>query len=318
MSGDEPKAWAYSPHALTVLPGVTWEEWSELWSAVEQTHKSAAFWSGDALLAGQREFGERFSQVVDPKYIHQQKGPMWVCARIEPSRRRASLSYSLHKLLAALERAEQERWLDRAEAEAWSVRELKAAMDAEARGRGNGGPPLDDAPPTPIEGEEEDIAGSTWNDYSPEPELDPDTFGSVEEVTGEPFQSPPASEEPPAAPETPPGPLPASTGHETPAMAQIRACIEDLRAMAPTILRTHVDKIVRMEDRITQALGWEAGSVSLLHTDVVLELLPKGWDYSVTLTKPGGERIAVGLGPSLACAVLEAILAARLSDMGTG
>lgn len=307
MSSVTSPAWEFGDHRLTVLPGISWEEWVVAWQTAERLQKSSAFYVGDALVAGSREFGERFSQVVDPKYIFQQRGPMWVCERIEPARRRPGLSYSLHKELAALEPEAQDRWLDRAAAGSWTVRDLREAMAAEAR-PGNGGPPLNEDDDTAIE-----EACSTWNEPDTEP-VEPDTFGEVEDVAGEPLQAPPAHEGPPPPPDTAsPGPAPAAA----PEIATLRQCIADLRALAPKLLRTPVDNIVRLEDRITDALGLEPGEMSLLNTEVILKQLPPGWSYAVTLTKPG-EQIAVGLGPSLACAVVEAILSAKLSDMGAG
>ncbi len=159
----QPPPWRFGERALFIRQGISWDEWVSVWQTAEGMHQSSSFYIGDALLAGMREFGEKFAQVVDPKYVNQQRGAMWVCSRIEPERRRANLSYSLHRELAALEPDEQDRWLALAEAGSWTVKRLKEAMVIAGLRRGNGGPPLDD---------------STGNES--------DTFGSPLEIDGKP------------------------------------------------------------------------------------------------------------------------------------
>jgi N6-adenosine-specific RNA methylase IME4 len=51
-----------------------------------------------------------------------------VASRVETSRRREVLSWSHHKEVAALEPAEQDAWLDRAEAEGWTRMDLRSAI----------------------------------------------------------------------------------------------------------------------------------------------------------------------------------------------
>ena len=53
----------------------------------------------------------------------------WTCRSIPRSRRRESLSFSHHVLVAPLELEEQAIYFDRAEAEGLSSRELKLALD---------------------------------------------------------------------------------------------------------------------------------------------------------------------------------------------
>lgn len=295
---EEPRAWEYREHSLIVLPGLSWDEWTTLWSTVDQTNRSAQFWAGDALLAGRDAFGERFAQVVDPKYINQQRGAMWVCSRIEPSRRKANLSYSLHRELASLEPAEQDRWLALAAADTWTVKDLKEAM---AR-RGNGGPPLSDAP---------DSDRSTWND-------DP-TFGTPEEIDGRPV-------------------LVALNGAETPVPpvvawtddpAALRALIDTVRRLGNDIAlgRADAGEVTAAEWQIMGALKTE-GLNTLTSYESAIRAIPDAWRgkitiefneqvfggrrHTVTLMREG-KQIAVGIAPTLPCAITEAALSAILS-----
>lgn len=125
----EPKAWEYRPHVLIVLPGIEWSEWTELWSAIEQTHKSEKFWLGDALLYAEQSFPDQWTQVVDEKYIHQQKGALWVASRIPPAERRESLSWSVHREVASLKKPSRRKTiLNLAEAGKWGTREVVAEI----------------------------------------------------------------------------------------------------------------------------------------------------------------------------------------------
>jgi hypothetical protein len=271
---DLPPPYEYRTHALLVRPGIGWDDWVGLWSSTERMQKSSAFWVGDALLAGRAEFGERFAQVIDPKYIEQQRGPMWVCERIPPPRRRESLSYSLHREIAALSAEVQDRWLDKAEAGSWTVRQLKEALEVERQARAaypsNGTPPS----PTPTE------AGSTWN----EPADDEPTFGTVEEVTGEPLERDGIADVPEPAAE--PFRAPAPVGGD--GADYIRALIAAVRQLAPDL-----------------SADWKFGAI-----------VDDRGQATVKLTK--GQQLAIGIAPSLPAALVEAALSAMLSDMGAG
>lgn len=319
---NEPPAWEYRPHALIVLPGVSWEEWTTLWSAIERSHKSVAFWVGDALNIGSSSFGERFSQVVDPKYIHQQRGPMWVCSRIEPGRRKSNCSYSLHREIASLEPKEQDKWLELASEGSWTVKDLKEEIEAEkARARQSNSPPVaneeDEMPP-----------GSTWNGDS--------TFDSAEDIAGEPFQ---LNGHDATAPEAGEGaadtPQPEPTTSASPSAEEIRSCIAAVRKIANDIVMGNASgsAIDQVEHAVFVCAFQDATALGCLTDhERALDLIPKPWRgkisiefgehvfggraYSVDLRKPGGKQMAAGHGPSLTCAIVESVLSALLSDMG--
>ena len=88
---------------------------------------SIHWWIGDLLLFSELRYGEQFSQLLDstglaPKTLTRAR---YVASKFEPERRRsAPLSFSHHRLLADLGPEDQDRWLDRCEAEGLSVHEL--------------------------------------------------------------------------------------------------------------------------------------------------------------------------------------------------
>ena len=305
---DDALPFKFVRHGLIVLPGITWDEWCGMYAAVEDADKSAQFRLGDALLAGEAHFGESFAQVVDEKYIHRHTGPMWVCRKIPLARRRPSLSYSLHRELSALDDPEQTVWLDRAEAERWTVKELKEAMAAEkAREPGtNGGPHLHEPPP------DDDVYEET-----PLP-IDLDEPEVLEEVP----QSTLVKRDVPA-----PDADTAAPGYTA---SDIRALIAGTREAdaALTAGSAQQDRLVELSDGIAHALGCAAAPVdrlALIDAREALRLIPRGWKR--TLTHDGtdegmwivelrrGEGMAVGAANSLPVAICEAAVSTLLSDM---
>jgi hypothetical protein len=75
-------------------------------------------------------FGERMAQAVENTGLAPQTLMNYasVARRVPPERRRQSLPYSYHAVVAPLEPADQERWLTDAEAEGWTRRELAHAV----------------------------------------------------------------------------------------------------------------------------------------------------------------------------------------------
>lgn len=80
----------------------------------------------DWLNYGERAYGEKYSQAIDATGF--EYGAVanfaWVAKAVEPSTRVESLSWTHHREVAALDPSDQAQWLERAEAEQWSVREL--------------------------------------------------------------------------------------------------------------------------------------------------------------------------------------------------
>jgi 16S rRNA G966 N2-methylase RsmD len=89
--------------------------------------RSVMWWIGDWWRYGDHEYGDRAAQALDQDTFSYQTfmDAGWVSGRVETSRRREVLSWSHHREVAALEPAEQDEWLDRAESEGWSRNELR-------------------------------------------------------------------------------------------------------------------------------------------------------------------------------------------------
>lgn len=113
---------------------LTYEEWEQLMRGLQTIGRGYQWWIGDGLNFGERAYGEKYAQAIEPTGLDYQTlaNYRWVCDRVEFSLRRENLSFEHHKTVAALEPAEQRLWLDKAESEGWTVRELRAAMKFKA------------------------------------------------------------------------------------------------------------------------------------------------------------------------------------------
>lgn len=130
-----------SPAALTAtswsaagdLAVVDWIEQGRWLGAVG---RASGWWIGDWIRYGNGRYGERYAEAVRLTGYDRQSlmNMAYVAGRYEPERRRENLSFSHHAELAALSPPDQEIWLDRVEAGALSVRNLRFEL-REARRR---------------------------------------------------------------------------------------------------------------------------------------------------------------------------------------
>jgi len=102
----------------------------EEWEAAGKGLRDAAEWTqwaiGEWLNFGRREFGEAITYeraaAITGYAVPTLHNLASVSLRISP---RGEMSWAHHREVAALEPAEQDRWLDKAEKEDWSTRELR-------------------------------------------------------------------------------------------------------------------------------------------------------------------------------------------------
>jgi len=93
---------------------------------------ASAWWIGDWLVFGQREYGNRYKQAVAATGLDYQtlRNYAWVASRFCASRRRDTLSFGHHAEVAALCEDDQEAWLRRSVVEGWSRNELRRKLRA--------------------------------------------------------------------------------------------------------------------------------------------------------------------------------------------
>jgi hypothetical protein len=125
-----------SPIAWTPNHELDAHEWVAAGRRIGVIGRCIQWLLGDWIAYGNLKFGERYaraSQITgyDPQTL---MNMVYVASRFAGSRRRETLSWSHHETLAALDREEQDRWLDRAVACRWSVSDLRTMLRTSRRG----------------------------------------------------------------------------------------------------------------------------------------------------------------------------------------
>ena len=116
--------------SLEIKSGANEEDYIRLDSWLNQIGGSLSWWWGDYLnhLASTRgiEYAEaKAASSYSPETL---KRAAWVCRHIDRSRRHEALSFGHHIEVAGLSPTDQEIWLDRAEDERWSTKQLRAEI----------------------------------------------------------------------------------------------------------------------------------------------------------------------------------------------
>ena len=113
--------------------GISFPEWIEHGRRLGRMGRGIGWWIGDWLRFGNAAYGERYAPAARATGYDRQSlmNMVYVASSIEPSRRREKLSFSHHAEIAALEPADQDRWLERAEHDRLSVRCLREAIRGE-------------------------------------------------------------------------------------------------------------------------------------------------------------------------------------------
>ncbi len=114
---------------------MSFAEWVEHGRKLGVMGRSAGWWIGDWLIYGNWAYGERYARAsrITGYDVQSLKNMAYVASHVEPSRRRAGLSWSHHVEVVTLDPPDQDRWLERAERERLSVRCLREEIRREAR-----------------------------------------------------------------------------------------------------------------------------------------------------------------------------------------
>jgi hypothetical protein len=120
---------------LEIHPATTYEQWEQLSTALLKGEAVIQWAVGDCILWGEQKFGEMASQVMDATGLKEStlRNYVWVASKIPPDRRRETVPFTHHKVVAGLEADAQDAILDKVEAavgteDEWSVREVQKAV----------------------------------------------------------------------------------------------------------------------------------------------------------------------------------------------
>ena len=131
---------SYSLVSLDLSPDLTFERWQAIGRRIAGIAEASTWWLADWASFGEVAYGEKYRQAIEATGLGYQtlRNYAWVAGRFAVSRRRDTLSFAHHAEVAALSPAEQDVWLDRAEAEGWSRNEVRDRLRAEREGNAHG------------------------------------------------------------------------------------------------------------------------------------------------------------------------------------
>lgn len=119
--------------ALDLDASITRDQYEELGALLGSIHEAVRFAIGDYLRKGTEMFGDDAYQLSEALRISHESKLQYVrvSEAIEPERRRAELTWSHHRLVAALSVEAQDDWLSRAVEHDWSNADLYAHINSD-------------------------------------------------------------------------------------------------------------------------------------------------------------------------------------------
>lgn len=129
---DLPGVAAVTPTGLEFAEDATEDEWRTVGEVLGRIEAGSRWWRGDWANHGGKRYGRTYDELEDATGMSQStlKNDAYVAKRFEKSRRRDFLPFAHHEELASLDPGEQDKWLDTAEANDWSRKELRDARKA--------------------------------------------------------------------------------------------------------------------------------------------------------------------------------------------
>lgn len=132
---------AITATSLTVKEGTEINPWLDLTDnlfklkrRIKELEGRETIWSlADALNFGESTWSEEYAQALDPNECNPKTAGNWmrVAKKFEPSRRREKLTFSHHYAVYNLQPADQDKMLDEAEQEGYSVGQLRKRVREE-------------------------------------------------------------------------------------------------------------------------------------------------------------------------------------------
>jgi len=117
--------------SLVMPDGLEFSEVERILNGLKAVSESIRFWLGDLMVYSERNYGEKYSQLVDATdYSYQGLcDMMWVSHNVGPEVRRKELTWSHHREVAKLDKDRQITYLKQAVDETLSVSELHSLID---------------------------------------------------------------------------------------------------------------------------------------------------------------------------------------------
>ena len=112
---------------VIVTGPASYDEWSAATVWAQAVDHYSAFWVGDLLNYGEAAYGEKYAQAIEATgyKVGTLMNIASVAQKIPPEQRHPDLSFAHHQEVAPLPVVEQQAWLDKAELEGWSSKDLR-------------------------------------------------------------------------------------------------------------------------------------------------------------------------------------------------
>jgi len=121
-------------NGLSIAPGLTYEQWSQIRYSLDALGRSLQFAIGDWINYGECNYGEKYTQAIEfTEYnYHSLINLAAVARRVPMSSRKDSLFYSHHSTVAYVDDPNMREWLlEEAAEQGWTVRQLRARVQEE-------------------------------------------------------------------------------------------------------------------------------------------------------------------------------------------
>lgn len=115
---------------LIIEPGLEYKEWEKIGIFLRHVEGSVQFWIGDWINYGEKSYGKTYEKALEATGLEYGtlRNYKNVSGRVELSLRNDNLEFHHHQVVAPLEPEQQKKWLDKAEKDGLSVRELRGAI----------------------------------------------------------------------------------------------------------------------------------------------------------------------------------------------
>ncbi|MET0233714.1 MAG: LmbU family transcriptional regulator [Kibdelosporangium sp.] len=115
---------------LQIPASLNYDEWAKTGRQLSGIADSSAWWLGDWLVFGKANYSDRYQLAIQSAGLRYQtlRNYAWVARRFEMDRRRPKLTFKHHAEVASLPAEEQDRFLDQAEQELWTTKQLRNAI----------------------------------------------------------------------------------------------------------------------------------------------------------------------------------------------
>ncbi|MBM7172994.1 LmbU family transcriptional regulator [Streptomyces sp. G44] len=115
---------------------MAYDEWERSGRQLAGVLDSSSWWLGDWLVYGKDHYTDRYQRGIRAIGLSYQtlRNYAWVSRRFDLTRRRPALSFQHHAELASMPVEEQDSWLDRAERQQWTTKQLRGALRAARQG----------------------------------------------------------------------------------------------------------------------------------------------------------------------------------------